>query len=73
MTKYRHTKPTVETQPAKRDPVQTCSVSGKRMYASEREAKNTALHRIADNETGPAQLKTYKCPYCGTWHLTSKG
>jgi len=73
MTKYRHTKPPVETLPAKRDPAQTCSVSGKRMYASEREAKSTALHRIADKETGPAQLRTYKCLYCGAWHLSRKG
>jgi hypothetical protein len=47
-------------------------VSGKRMYANEREAKATAAHRMAEKETGPAQLRTYRCLYCGTWHLTSK-
>jgi hypothetical protein len=47
-------------------------VSGKRMYANEREANATAAHRMADKEAGPAQLRTYKCLYCGAWHLTSK-
>ncbi len=54
-------------------PVQprTCAVSGKRMYANEGEAKATAAHRMTD-KTAPAQLRTYKCLYCGAWHLTSK-
>jgi hypothetical protein len=42
------------------------------MYANEQDAKATVRHRMAENETGPAQLRKYKCPYCGAWHLTSK-
>jgi hypothetical protein len=42
------------------------------MYGNEREAKSTAAHRLADKESGPAQLKTYKCQYCNCWHLSSK-
>jgi hypothetical protein len=48
-----------------------CPVSGKRMYADESEANSTAAHRMSE-ERGPAQLSTYKCEYCGAWHLTSK-
>jgi len=73
MTKYRHTKPPLETPAVKQDQPQICPVSGKRMYANEREANATAANRMADKETGPTRLKTYKCLYCGTWHLTSKG
>ena len=40
------------------------------MYANEAEAKATAAHRMS--EQGTAQLRTYRCLYCGTWHLTSK-
>jgi hypothetical protein len=72
MTKYRHNKPQWETNAVKRDKPQTCSVSGKRMYGTEREAKATAAHRMSDKETDPPQLRTYKCMYCGAWHLTSK-
>lgn len=72
MTKYRHTKPPMEMEAVKRDQPRTCAVSGKRMYANEREAKATAAHRMADKETSPVQLRTYKCLYCGTWHLSSK-
>ena len=61
-----------ETEATKGDQSRTCSVSGKRMYANEREANATAAHRMSDKETPPAQLKPYKCPYCGAWHLTSK-
>ena len=61
-----------ETNDVKRDRPQTCPVSGKRKYTDEREAKATAAHRMAEKETGPAQLRTYKCLYCGAWHLTSK-
>jgi hypothetical protein len=42
------------------------------MYAKEDEAKATAAHRMADKETAAVQLRTYKCLYCETWHLTSK-
>jgi hypothetical protein len=72
MTKYRHTKPPLEMDAVSREPPRMCSVSGKRMYANEREAKATAAHRMADKETGPSQLRTYKCMYCGAWHLSSK-
>jgi len=62
----------MEMEAVKRDQPRTCAVSGKRMYANEREAKATAAHRMADKETSPVQLRTYKCLYCGTWHLSSK-
>jgi hypothetical protein len=71
--KHRKNKITWETVTDKQDQPQICSVSGKRMYPNEREANATAAHRMADKETGPARLKTYKCQYCGAWHLTSKG
>lgn len=70
--RHRNTNSSWETGDTKRDQPQTCSVSGKRMYANEREAKATAAHRMTDKETSPAQLRTYKCLYCGAWHLTSK-
>ena len=72
MTKYRHMKPPLESQSLQRNPPEVCSVTGKRMYASEGEAKATAAHRLADQKSGPAQLKTYKCQYCESWHLSSK-
>jgi hypothetical protein len=72
MTKYRHTKPPLETHAVKPDQARTCAVAGKRMYANEREAKATAAHRMADKETGPAQLRMYRCQYCEAWHLSSK-
>jgi hypothetical protein len=72
MTKYRHMKPPLESQAPQGDPSRICSVTGKRMYANEREAKSTAAHRLADKETGPPQLKIYKCQYCDCWHLSSK-
>jgi hypothetical protein len=52
------------------DRPRTCSVSGKRMHASEREANETATHRMSE-EKGGAQLRTYLCLYCMAWHLTS--
>jgi hypothetical protein len=70
--KHRRTKVSWEPADVKRDQPRTCPVSGKRMHANEREAKDTAAHRTADKEKGPAQLRTYKCLYCGAWHLTSK-
>jgi hypothetical protein len=68
----RRTKISWETNDVKRDQPKTCPVSGKRIYTNERDAKATAAHRMSDNEAGPAQLRTYKCLYCGAWHLTSK-
>jgi hypothetical protein len=63
---------TWETADAKSEQPRTCAVSGKRTYATEREAKATAAHRMADREAGPPKLRTYKCMYCEGWHLTSK-
>ena len=72
MTKYRHTKPPLETNPPKRTSPETCLVSGKRMYPNERDAVAAAKHRMSDEQTRGTQLRTYRCPYCGTFHLTSK-
>jgi hypothetical protein len=68
----RKTKIVWETEDVKKEQPRTCPVSGKRMYANEREANATATHRMADKETGPPQLRAYKCLYCGAWHLTSR-
>ena len=74
--RHRNTNYSWETDEKKRDAPQTCSVAGKRMYASEREANATATHRMADkshSENGrPAQLRAYRCLYCMAWHLTSQ-
>src|ERR1700730_16214171 len=72
MTKDRHTNRDWEMDDAKRDQPKTSSVSGKPMYSSEAAATSTATHRMEDRETSPARLRTYKCLYCGAWHLTSK-
>jgi hypothetical protein len=72
VTKYRHTRPPLETNPPKRTPPDTCPVSGKRMYPNERDAAAAAKHRMSDQQTGGARLRTYRCQYCGTFHLTSK-
>jgi hypothetical protein len=53
------------------DQPKTCLTSGKRMYADEAEANAAAAH-ILSEERAPAHLSTYKCLYCGAWHLTSK-
>ena len=68
----RHRKIFIPREPddARREPPQICATSGKRMYANEAEAKATAAHRMS--EQGTAQLRTYRCLYCGAWHLTSK-
>jgi len=42
------------------------------MYATENEAKATAARRLADKQSGPTKLKTYRCQYCDSWHLSSK-
>jgi hypothetical protein len=70
--KHRKTNSSWEMDDARREPPRTCAVSGKRMYSNEREANATAAYRMTDKESGPAQLRTYKCLYCGAWHLTSK-
>jgi hypothetical protein len=72
MSAKRH-KPNASREPSavSWDQPQLCAVSGKRMYADEAEANSTAAHRMSE-ERGPAQLSTYKCQYCGAWHLTSK-
>ncbi len=44
----------------------------KGMYANEREAGAAAARLMSEKESAPAQLRTYKCLYCGAWHLTSK-
>jgi hypothetical protein len=68
----RKINPAWETDEPAREAPRMCSVSGKRMYASEHEAAATAAHRMADKESAAPQLRTYKCLYCGAWHLTSK-
>ena len=70
--KHRKPKSLWGTDEVRRDQRRTCPVSGKRMYANDREAKTTAAHRTADKEASPTQLRTYKCLYYGAWHLTSK-
>ena len=69
--KYRKKITSWEADAADREPPRICSTTGKRMYATEAEAKATAAHQMS-KETAPAQLRTYKCLYCGAWHLTSK-
>jgi hypothetical protein len=49
-----------------------CPTAGKRMYASEAEAKATARHQMSLKEPASLQLRTYRCIYCEAWHLTSK-
>jgi hypothetical protein len=70
--KHRKTNFSWEMNDAGHDQPKTCAVSGKRMYPNEREANATAAHRMTDKESAPAELRTYKCLYCGAWHLTSK-
>jgi len=60
-----------EADTAERAQPQICSVSGKRIYASEHEAGATASHQMTKT-TGPIKLRTYLCLYCNAWHLTSK-
>jgi hypothetical protein len=62
-----------ESDDAGREQPRTCSVSGKRMYANEGEANSTAAHQMSNKESGGVQLRVYKCMYCESWHLTSKG
>jgi hypothetical protein len=46
-----------------------CPVSGKRKYASVREALATAAHQIAA-AGAPKELRAYRCSWCEAWHLT---
>lgn len=62
-----------ESDDSKREQPRTCAVSGKRMYANEREANATAAHQMGTKEGGGVQLRVYRCMYCESWHLTSKG
>jgi hypothetical protein len=72
MTKYRHFDRNWDTGEPNREQPKTCPVSGKKMYPTERAASATANHRMSDQQSAPAKLRTYKCQYCGAWHLTSK-
>ncbi len=62
----RHRRPNTswELPAVDRAQPQICATSGKRMYKSEAEAKATAAHQMS-KETTPAQLRSYKCLYCG--------
>lgn len=71
VARNRKTNVSWETNVEKRDQPRICPVSGKRMYANEREANATAAHRMTEGKTAPAQLRISKCLYCGAWHLTS--
>ena len=55
-----------------RDPPEMCPTSGKRKYASEAEAKVTAQHQMSQKSSSALRLRTYRCIYCDSWHLTSK-
>jgi hypothetical protein len=57
MTKYRHTDRNWEASDVKPEQPRTCPVSGKRMYANEREANGMGKHRMTDKETGPTLEK----------------
>jgi hypothetical protein len=72
VAKHRKTNSSWEMGDARRDQPRTCAVSGKRMYSNEREANATAAYRMTNKESGPSQLRTYKCLYCGACCLTSK-
>lgn len=49
--------------------VRTKACESKQRYASRHEAESTAA---ACEAHGSPKLYTYKCPYCGGWHLTHK-
>ena len=55
------------------DPPEMCATTGKRKYASEAEAQATARHQMSQERGGSLQLRVYRCLYCDSWHLTSKG
>ncbi|MGH9681497.1 MAG: hypothetical protein ACRD4Y_16240 [Candidatus Acidiferrales bacterium] len=72
MTKYRHMDRNWDAGDVKRDPARTCPVTGKQMHTSERDADAAAKRRKGDKNSAPVKLRTYKCMYCGAWHLTSR-
>lgn len=68
----KHRKPHISWEPdPERDPPKICPTTGKRMYATEAEARATAAHQMSQ-QAAPTQLRSYKCLYCDSWHLTSK-
>jgi hypothetical protein len=70
--RHRHPHVPWDSHVPEREPPQICATTGKRMYASEAEAKSTAHHRMSQNESRSALLRAYHCLYCEAWHLTSK-
>jgi hypothetical protein len=70
----KHRKPHISwgADAPEREPPKMCATAGKRMYASEAEAKSTARHQMSQKDFQGGQLRTYRCLYCGAWHLTSK-
>jgi hypothetical protein len=69
--RYRNFKSSWESDDGEREQPHKCSVSGKRMYATEGEANATAAHRMSDKQEQTGQLRSYLCIYCMAWHLTS--
>jgi hypothetical protein len=69
--RHRNFKTSWESDSGEHEKPQKCSVSGKRMYATEGEANATAAHRMSDKQEKPGQLRSYLCIYCMAWHLTS--
>jgi hypothetical protein len=51
-------------------PASAPSCNGKRDYASIAQAKR-ALRRLQTLIAGTSVRRTYRCPNCGEWHLTS--
>ncbi len=69
----RHRKPIFwDSSTDERAPAEICPTTGKRMYATETEAKATAKRQMSQKESASLQLRTYRCLYCDAWHLTSK-
>jgi len=48
--------------------IQKCSMSGKNMY-DKKSAQSESNRRY---EKEHSLLRIYECPYCNTWHLTSR-
>lgn len=49
----------------------TCGASKKIMFASH-EAAMTRAAEIMAEDSSVAGFRSYKCPNCGQWHLTSQ-